>query len=211
MLPLVAGVAEPGGCERVAGGTVSRFGRVDALVNNAGRGMRCVSESFPAEPTRFWETYPETWRMVVDTNVNGPFVISRAVVPSVISRGSGSTVNASMNHETMKRRGFPPYGPSEAVLESEAVIRARDLEGTGARVNVLLPGGATETGMVPAGLPESVRPGLLRPGVVAGPAVCLASDGSRHLTGHRIVDTGWSPEDSDGRSASEGLGTAASS
>lgn len=107
----------------------------------------------------------------------------------------------------MKRRGFSPYGPSKAALESESVIWAQDLAGTGVRVNVLLPGGATETGMIPAGLPEDVKKGLLRPEVVARAAVYLASDDSRCLTGHRIVATEWSPEAPDGRPASEGLGT----
>ena len=206
VLPMIADVTDQGDCERVVAETVERFGRVDVLVNNAGRGMKYVSESFLSEPARFWETDPETWRMVIDTNVNGPFLMARAVVPRMLAEGSGSIVNVSMNYETMKRLGFSPYGPSKAALESESMVWAQDLEGTGVRVNVLLPGGATETGMIPAGLPEGARRGLLRPEVVAGPAVYLASDGSRHLTGHRIVATEWSPEDPDGRPASEGLG-----
>ena len=124
----------------------------------------------------------------------------------MLAEGSGSIVNVGMNYATMKRRGFSPYGPSKAALESESTIRAEDLRGTGVRVNVLLPGGATETGMIPAGFPEGARQGLLRPEVVAGPAVYLASDGSRGLTGHRIIATEWSPEDPDGRPASEGPG-----
>jgi NAD(P)-dependent dehydrogenase (short-subunit alcohol dehydrogenase family) len=51
----------------------NRFGRLDILVNNAGRGMKYVSADFMAEPTRFWDVDPDTWRMLIDTNVNGPF------------------------------------------------------------------------------------------------------------------------------------------
>lgn len=207
ILRITADVTDPEDCERVVSETAARFGTVNVLVNNAGRGMKYVSESFLSEPTRFWETDPETWKMVMDTNVNGPFLMARAVVPRMLAGGSGSIVNISMNYETMKRRGFSPYGPSKAALESESIIWARDLDGTGVRVNVLLPGGATETGMIPAGLPDGARQGLLRPEVVAEPAVYLASDGSRHLTGGRIVATEWSPDDADGRPASEGLGT----
>ena len=206
VLPLVADVTDPEDCERVIAETVARFGGVDVLMNNAGRGMKYVSESFLSEPRRFRETDPETWKMVVDTNVNGPFPMARAAVPRMIPRGSGSILNVSMNYETMERRGFSPYGPSKAALESESIIWAQDLEGTGVRVNVLLPGGATETGMIPAGLPEEAKKGLLRPEVVAGPAVYLASDGSRSVTGRRIVATEWSPEEPAGRPASEGLG-----
>jgi NAD(P)-dependent dehydrogenase (short-subunit alcohol dehydrogenase family) len=204
-LALMADVTDAGDCERVVAETVERFGGLDVLVNNAGRGMRYVSERFLSEPTRFWETDPEVWRMVIDTNVNGPFLMTRAALSRMIPAG-GSVINVSINYETMKRRGFSPYGPSKAALESESIIWSQDLEGTGVRLNVLLPGGATETGMIPAGLPEDARSRLLSPDIVAGPAVYLASDRSGHLNGHRLVATEWSPEDPDGRPAADGLG-----
>ena len=112
-----------------------------------------------------------------------------------------------MNCEPMKRRGFSPYGPSKAALESESIIWAQDLEGTGIRLNVLLPGGATETGMMPSGLPEQMRSRLLRPGIVTGPAIYLASDDSSHLSGHRLVATDWTAESPEGYLAADGLGT----
>jgi NAD(P)-dependent dehydrogenase (short-subunit alcohol dehydrogenase family) len=206
-LAILADVTDPQDCERVVAGTVERFGKVDVLVNNAGRGMKYVSPDFLTEPTRFWETDPEVWKMVIDTNVNGPFLMARAVVPRMLEAGGGSIVNISMNYETMKRRGFSPYGPSKAALESESIIWAQDLEGTGIRLNVLLPGGATETGMIPPGLSEEMRSRLLQPGIVAGPAVYLASDDSRGLTGHRLVAADWTPESPEGHPAADGLGT----
>jgi NAD(P)-dependent dehydrogenase (short-subunit alcohol dehydrogenase family) len=167
--------------------TVERFRKVEVLVNTAGRGMKDVSPEFLTEPTRFWETGPEVWKMLVDTGVNGPFFMARAVVPGRLEAGGGSIVNVSINYEPMKRRGFSPYGPSKAALESELIIYAQDLEGTGIRLNGLLPGGATETRMLPSGLFEEVPSRLLRPGIVAGPAIYPASDDSGHLTGHRLV------------------------
>ena len=205
-LALLADVTDAEECERVVSETIERFGSIDVLVNNAGRGMRYVSASFLSEPTRFWETDPEVWRTVIETNVNGPFLMTRAAVQRMTPAGGGSVINVSMNYETMKRRGFSPYGPSKAALESESIIWAQDLEGTGIRLNVLLPGGATETGMIPADVPEEMRSQLLSPDIVAGPAVYLASDRSRHLNGRRLVATEWSPEDPDGRPAAEGLG-----
>jgi NAD(P)-dependent dehydrogenase (short-subunit alcohol dehydrogenase family) len=207
VLAILADTTDLEDCERVVAQTVERFGKVDVLVNNAGRGMRYVSPDFLSEPTRFWETYPEIWKMVIDTNVNGPFLMARAVVPRMLEAGIGSIVNISMNYETMKRRGFSPYGPSKAALESESIIWAQDLEGTGIRLNVLLPGGATETGMIPPGLSEEMRSRLLQPGIVAGPAVYLASNDSRHLTGHRLVAVDWTPESPEGVLIDNGLGT----
>jgi NAD(P)-dependent dehydrogenase (short-subunit alcohol dehydrogenase family) len=203
---ILADVTDPGACQRVAEDTITRFGRIDVLVNNAGRGMKYVHQDFLSRPTRFWETDPAVWKLIIDTNVNGPFFMTRAVVPRMLGRKKGTIINISMNYETMKRKGFSPYGPSKAALESETIIWAQDLEGTGITVNELLPGGATETGMIPDGLEPALRARLLRPEVVVPCAVFLASDQARSLSGRRFVATEWTPEQSQGVDASYGIG-----
>ena len=137
---LLADVSDKGDVERLVKTVISEFGRIDILVNNAGRGMKFVNEKFMNEPRPFWEADPDMWRMVIDTNVNGVFLMTRAVVPLMLGQGRGRIINISMNHETMKRRGFSPYGPSKAALESMSVIWAQELEGTGITLNMLLPG-----------------------------------------------------------------------
>jgi NAD(P)-dependent dehydrogenase (short-subunit alcohol dehydrogenase family) len=159
-----------------------------------------------AEPTRFWETDPGTWKMVIDTNVNGPFFMARAVVPHLLRQKSGAIINVTMNYETMKRKGFSPYGPSKAALESETIIWAQDLEGTGITVNEILPGGATDTGMIPSGMPDDLRLRLLKPEIIAPVAVFLASDEARRITGRRFIATEWSPDNTDGVPALNGIG-----
>jgi 3-oxoacyl-[acyl-carrier protein] reductase len=144
--------------------------------------------------------------MVIDTNVNGPFLMARAAVPPMLQRGAGAIINVTMNYETMKRRGFSPYGPSKAALVSETIIWAQDLEGTGVTVNEVLPGGATHTGMIPPGLPDELRRTLLSPEIIVPPAVFLASDEGRRLTGRRLVATEWSPQHADGRPSASGIG-----
>lgn len=202
VLPIVADVAREEDCARVVAMARDRFGRLDILVNNAGRGMKFVSERFLTEPTRFWETDPDVWRMVIETNVNGPFLMARAAVPLMIDAGRGRIVNISMNHATMRRRGFSPYGPSKAALESETIIWAQDLDGSGVTVNALLPGGATATGMIPDGLPDEARTDLLDPGIVVPPLLWLASDASDGVTGRRIDASRWR-EDPPGSEAGE--------
>ncbi len=191
VLPMVADVAREEDCARVVATARERFGRLDILVNNAGRGMKFVSERFLTEPTRFWETDPDVWRMVIETNVNGPFLMAQAAVPVMIDAGRGRIVNISMNHATMRRRGFSPYGPSKAALESETIIWAQDLDGSGVTVNALLPGGATATGMIPDGLPHEARTALLDPAIVVPPLLWLASDASDGVTGRRIEASRW--------------------
>ncbi len=205
-LALLADVTDPRACERVVAETITRFGRLDVVVNNAGRGMKYISLRFMTEPSRFWEADPEAWRMIVDTNVNGPFFMARAAVPHMLKQKSGAIINVTMNYETMKRRGFSPYGPSKAALESETIIWAQDLEGTGITVNEILPGGSTATGMIPPALPEEIRSRLLKPEIIVPLAVFLASDEGRRLTGRRLSATDWSHENPDGVPASRGIG-----
>ncbi len=167
------------------------YGRIDILVNNAARGMRFVNERFMTEPKPFWEADPESWRMVIDTNVSGVFLMTRAVVPHMLAQGSGRIINITINQETMRRKGFSPYGPSKAALEAMSSIWAQELEGTGVTLNLLLPGGATNTGMIPDSLPESRRRELIDPAVMGPPAVYLASEEASGVNGQRIVAVEW--------------------
>jgi NAD(P)-dependent dehydrogenase (short-subunit alcohol dehydrogenase family) len=184
----VADVTREDDCQLVVSETIREFGSVHILVNNAGRGMRFVSEKFFDTPTKFWQTDPAIWRMIIDTNVNGPFLMAREVAPHMLKQGWGRIVNISMNHETMRRAGFSPYGPSKAALESETIIWAQDLAGTGVTVNSLLPGGATDTGMVPN---EISRARLLDPNIMVPPLLWLVSESAGNVTGSRIAANLW--------------------
>jgi 3-oxoacyl-[acyl-carrier protein] reductase len=191
VVAFVADVTKEEDCDRLVAETLKRFGKLDVLINNAGRGMKYVSESFLTEPTRFWEADPKTWRMVIDANVNGPFLMARAVAPPMLKAGWGRIVNVSMSYATMRRKGFSPYGPSKAALESETQIWAQDLEGTGITVNAALLGGATLTGMIPDSFPEGERRRLLDPDIVVPVVVWLASDASAGVTGKRFDASQW--------------------
>ena len=188
---LLADVSKEEDCGRVVDETVREFGGLHILLNNAGRGMRFVSERFFDTPTKFWETDPAVWKMIVDTNVNGPYLMARAAVPHMLKQGWGRIVNISINHETMRRTGFSPYGPSKAALESETIIWAQDLAGTGVTVNALLPGGATDTGMVPQDIPSHLRRELLHPDIMVPPLLWLVSEAGNGVTGSRFAANLW--------------------
>jgi 3-oxoacyl-[acyl-carrier protein] reductase len=191
VLPVVADVTQENDCAAVVDAAIERWGRLDILVNNAARGMKYVSAEFLTEPTRFWEVEVETWRLVIETNVNGPFLMARHAVPVMLKAGWGRIVNVSVSEATMRRRGFSPYGPSKAALESETIIWAQDLEGTGVTVNALLPGGVTLTGMVPETVPEQAKAAMLDPSVVVPPLLWLVSPEADGMTGRRLVATKW--------------------
>lgn len=191
IVPFRADVTRPEDCAATVAAAVARFGRLDVLVNNAGRGMRLVSEDLLTVPTRFWKVEPAVWRDVIDTNVTGPFLIACASGPALIASGHGRIVNVSMNHETMRRAGFSPYAPSKAAMESETIIWAQDLVGIGVTVNALLPGGATETGLIPPSVGPEVRAAMLRPSIMVPPLLWLASDASSGFTGRRVDARRW--------------------
>ena len=204
ILPVLADVTREVDAQRVVAAALERFGRVDILVNNAGRGMKYVRETFMTEPTRFWEVDPDTWRMVIDTNVNGPFLMAHAVAPHLIRAGWGRIINVSVNHSTMRRPGFSPYGPSKAALESQTIIWAQDLRGTGVTVNTLLPGGATLTGMIPDAFPANARGTLLNPGIMVPPLLWLVSQDTNAITGCRVTANQW--DDGNPLAAAESAG-----
>jgi len=166
---------------------VDDLGGLDVLVNNAGIGMRTVNPEFSTRPRGFWEVTPDGFRGVVDTNLTGYFLVARAVVPVFLDAGGGRIVDISVSKETMIRRGFTPYGPSRAGSEALSRIMAADLREHSVWVNVLLPGGATRSGMIPDGVPEDVRAQILDPSVMAAPIRWLCSPAADGVTNERIV------------------------
>jgi NAD(P)-dependent dehydrogenase (short-subunit alcohol dehydrogenase family) len=166
--------------------TWSRLGGIDMLVNNAGIGMRTVNPRFMTHPQGFWEVPVDGFRAVIETNVTGYFLVAREVVPRMLAAGRGRVVNISVNHSTMHRTGFVPYGPSRAGSEALSRVMAADLRDTCVSVNLLLPGGATVTGMLPL---DAVPDGLdvLEPAVMGPPIVWLASDEAAGVHDERIV------------------------
>jgi NAD(P)-dependent dehydrogenase (short-subunit alcohol dehydrogenase family) len=169
----------------------THWGGLDLLVNNAGIGMRTVNPDFLTTPQPFYEVSAEGFRDLLDTNLTGYFLVAKAFVPLFLAQGRGKIVNISMNHETMRRRGFVPYGPSRAGAESLSLIMAEDLKEHRIDVNMLLPGGATDTGMIPENAKAEIagKFQLLSPEVMAEPIVFLASDASNGIKGERIVAT----------------------
>lgn len=169
----------------------SEFGSIDMLVNNAGLGMVSVNPNFMNKPEPFYGVSRGGFEGVLDTKVLGTFLVSRAVVPQMLDGGGGRVVVISMNTQTMERKGFIPYGPSGAAVEAMGRIMAADLAGSGVTVNLLLPGGATATGMIPRDVPDAIKSQLLDPEVMADPIVFLASYEASELHDQRIVATSF--------------------
>jgi 3-oxoacyl-[acyl-carrier protein] reductase len=188
-----ADVALPADCEAVAARTLEACGRIDALVNNAGIGMRIVSETFNTVPVKFWDVPPQAYAEIMTVNACGPFYMARAVAPAMLAQGFGRVINVSTSPVTMVRPGYVPYGPSKAALEALSRAMAAQLEGTGVTVNVILPGGATDTALLPGNGPDRRgADGQLLAADVMNPLLAwLVSDASSGVTGRRFVGKLW--------------------
>jgi NAD(P)-dependent dehydrogenase (short-subunit alcohol dehydrogenase family) len=110
----------------------------------------------------------------------------------MVAQGWGRVVNVTTSFFTMLNEGFAPYGPAKAALEAASAIWAKEFEGTGVTVNVLIPGGPTDTRMVPASAPFA-RSEMIPPAAMAAPAQWLASPASDGVTGRRFVAGLWDP------------------
>jgi NAD(P)-dependent dehydrogenase (short-subunit alcohol dehydrogenase family) len=117
-------------------------------------------------------------------------MLTQMLLPDMLDAKWGRIVNVTTSLGTMIRAGSPTYGPSKAALEALSAIMAKDLEGTGVTVNVLVPGGVTNTAMVPmqAGFD---RQQMIQPEVMAAPLVWLVSEAAAGVTGRRFVAVHW--------------------
>jgi NAD(P)-dependent dehydrogenase (short-subunit alcohol dehydrogenase family) len=132
----------------------------------------------------------------MDVNVRGAFLMARAAAPHMIAQKWGRIVNVTTSMNTMIRGGNMPYGQSKASLEAATASWADDLKETGVSANVLVPGGAADTPMVPD---ESHydRSSLVKPEVMVAPVCWLASKASDGFNQMRFIGRYWNPDASD--------------
>lgn len=188
---VAANVGDADSCTRAVAETMDKFGALHILINNAGKGMRDV---FAGQRGPFWEVTLKGWSRVIETNVNGPFLMARAAAHPMIEAGWGRIINISKSVDTMHSRASSPYGPSKAFLDAVTLSWAQDLDGTGVTANILLPGGLTDTTFSRPGTVERRRKSggrIFDPDDMAAPAVWLASEQSGDYTGCRFNAGKW--------------------
>jgi NAD(P)-dependent dehydrogenase (short-subunit alcohol dehydrogenase family) len=192
LLTIEADLAEDESIERIVAAARARFGTIDILVNNAGVGQAALRRDNRTNPIKFWEVTPEQWKLFVAVHTNAPMALSRALVHDMMRQHWGRIVNVTTSLGTMVRDGSPTYGPSKAALEAFSAIMAKDLAGTGVTVNVIVPGGLTNTGMIPAEAPYA-REDMIQPDVMVPPLQWLLSEAASGVTGRRFLGVHWDP------------------
>ncbi|PPR10585.1 MAG: Glucose 1-dehydrogenase 2 [Alphaproteobacteria bacterium MarineAlpha11_Bin1] len=185
--PLQADIRNLSDCERTLAFAISEFGSVQALVNNAARGISYVRETTGGEPVPFWETDRSRWVETMTTNVIGTFQMSAIACEYMIENNFGRIINVSTSDRSMTREMNSPYGPSKAALEAMSVAWAKEGSTKGVTVNVLLPGGATNTRMVTGVTKRTPLP----PDIMNASILWLCSDASKDYTGGRYKADDW--------------------
>jgi NAD(P)-dependent dehydrogenase (short-subunit alcohol dehydrogenase family) len=184
-----ADITDEAQCHGMVDTAVARFGRLDFLDNNVGIGAR----------GSILETEPETWRRVMQVNVETMYLASRHAIPAMIeSAGGGAIVNVS-SISALRPRALTAYTTSKGAVIALTRAMAVDHGKDGIRVNCVAPGPVYtpmvyESGMSPAGREQrrlaSVL-GIEGTGWDVGHAVrFLLSSQARYITGQTLVVDG---------------------
>ena len=189
LLTVASDLTAEGEAEDAVAATERRFGRIGILVNNAGIGMASLRDDYGTRPIRFWEVTPTQWNRFVAVNATIGFALARLLAPAMVEGGFGRIVNVTTSLGTMLRGGFSAYGGSKAAFEALSAVMAADLVGSGVTVNVLVPGGVTNTAIVNAD--ASTRARMLQPEIMIPPLLWLISDAAAAVTGQRFVAAHW--------------------
>ena len=187
----VGDVSRAADAERFVAEALGRFGRVDVLVNNA-------AAPHGADRRLVWETPEEAWDLVLDVNLKGTFLMSRAVIPHMVARRSGRIVNLASvaGKRGTARRGA--YTASKFGVIGLTQVMAQELAAHGVTVNAICPGSVDtsrrestsrreralaerDPGAPVMGLPPTGR--VARPDDIARLALFFASAQSDHITG----------------------------
>jgi len=191
VLTLVGDVSRAPDAERFVAESLARFGRIDVLVNNA-------AAPHGADRRLIWEVPEEAWDLVLDVNLKGTFLMSRAVIPHMLARKSGRIINMA---SVSGKRGTPrrgAYTASKFGVIGLTQSMAQELAPHGITVNAICPGSVDtsrrestsrreralaerEPGAPVLGLPPTGR--VARPDDVARLALFFASEQSDHVTG----------------------------
>ncbi len=174
VLAIPADVSRSTHVENLVDTAARQFGQIDVLINNAGLlGPRVPIEEYPEDE----------WRKVLEANLTGPFLLTKAVIPHMLEGGSIINLTSGVSIEGRPRWGA--YSVSKFGMEGLTQILAAELENRGIRVNSVDPG-SMRTEMRATAYPDEDPNTLTTPEENVDVFLYLASDESKGVTGKRF-------------------------
>jgi len=195
VLEIAGDVSDPSVCQSVLDRTMSSFGRLDVLFNNAG----IVVNGTLADCTE------EEWQRTMDVNLKSMYLLCRGAVPIMRGQGGGSIINMSSIAGPTGVANRGAYSVSKAGVIGLTKSLATDFVKDGIRVNCICPGTVDTPSLrqriAASADPEAARIAFLArqpmgrlglPEEIAALALFLVSDESRYMTGQAVImDGGW--------------------
>ena len=177
-------------CREAVKQTVSQFGKLNILFNNARRLMRGPGLPPTGNSLPIWETDPDIYAETVTVNVIGTFNMARAAVEYFRSQNGGKILNISTSLRNFSFPNNSPYGVTKTALESQTLIWAAECEAENIMVNSICPGGAVDSDL---SRPDRESRELQPVDIMDPLAVWLASEHSDGVTGCRFNAKFWDP------------------
>jgi len=178
---LAGDVGDASDVPRIVSCAMQRFGTVHVLVNNASiLGPREIIANYPTA----------AWEDVVRTNLTGPFLMARQVLPAMLAQRAGSIINVTSGVGRRGKARWGGYAVSKAGLELLTQVLAEEVGGMGIRVNAVNPA-ATRTAMRAQAYPSEDPLLLPTPEEIVPIFLYLASDASAAVNGQSLEARDW--------------------
>lgn len=173
-----ASVADPQGAQSIIDDAVSRFGRIDAVINNAGFLRDAI----------FHKMSHGDWAAVIDVHLNGYFYVSKAAAPYFKDQGSGAFVHFTSTSGLIGNRGQANYASAKMGVVGLSTSLALDMQRFGVRSNCIAPFAWSRLiATIPTDTPEQrarvARFETMTPDKIAPLAVFLCSDAASDVSG----------------------------
>ena len=180
---IAADIGDKEAIHRIAGQAQGLVGELDIAIHNA-------STLGPTPLRLLLDTECEDLAAVLETNLVGPFRLTKVLAGAMALRGAGVLVHVSSDAAVEAYPRWGAYGVSKAAQDHLSRILAAELEGTGVRVISVDPG-EMDTAMHAAAIPDADRRALARPADVAARIVQMIEDTARAPSGARLAAPRW--------------------